>query len=301
MQTKQLTFGDGPLDTMKVWAPDSLKEMRGTLFIVHGLTESIERYKDLARYMTAHGWTIAGFNVPGHGDSFLTVDGIPRPAYCGGEGSWQTVVDMLDRALHRVKSEIPEHPVVLLGFSLGSFLARAWLVQQQGPLPIDRLFLLGTGEQPTWILQMVRGIIRRECRHHGEYNSTPLVQNIAFGSYNRRIKHASSPYAWLLTDPAALAAYEQDKNVCKTITGGLFRELLSCMIYVNTHETTHPCVVPTVFLSGREDPVGENGKGVRRAAAKFPGASVLLVPGRHDILHDAGCEAVFKLILKHLS
>lgn len=294
MKTEQVPFGPGPFDTMTIWRPET--PAAGTLFVVHGLTEHIGRYQALARYMTARGWAVAGFNLPGHGGAFLTVDGKPRPGYCGGEGSWQNAVTMLEKALRRVRAEVPNRPVVLLGFSLGSFVVRAWLAAQTGPLPIDRLVLVGTGDQPAWVLRLVRAIIRRECRREGDYRSTPRVQAIAFGNYNRQIKRAASPYAWLLTDPGALAVYERDALVCKKITGGLFRELLSCMIYVRRREKTHPCAVPTAFLSGADDPVGERGRGVRRAAARFPGATVTLVPGRHDILHDGGQQTVFELL-----
>lgn len=298
MKVKTLSFGSGPFDKITLWSPEN--PTSGTIFILHGLTEYIGRYEDFARFMTDRGWAVAGFNIPGHGDAVLTVDGEPRRAYCGGEGSWQTVVDMLDRALRYIKSKEPQLPLALLGFSLGSFLSRAWLIQQKDTLPIDRLLLLGTGDQGAGILRMVRGIVRLECRRYGEYSSTPLVQNLAFGSYNRHIRNAASPYAWLLKDSAALADYEQDRQVCRTITGGLFRELLSCMIYVNRMEKALPCKVPTFFISGIEDPVGEMGKGVYRAAAKFPGAPVILVPGRHDILHDAGCNVVFERIVSLL-
>lgn len=294
MKKEEISFGPGPLDTLTVWSP--AEPPAGVLFVVHGLTEYIGRYAGLARFLTVRGWAVAGFNIPGHGGAFLTVDGKPRPGYCGGEGSWRTVVDMLDRALRRVRADAPGCPVVLLGFSLGSFLARAWLAGQPDPLPIDRLVLVGTGDQPAWILWPVRQIIRGECRRSGEAVSTPRVQQIAFGSYNRQLRQAASPYAWLLADPGALALYERDDQICKAITGGLFRELLSCMIYLRFHERRRPCAVPTWFLSGADDPVGERGRGVRRAAKKFPGAAVTLVPGRHDILHDQGRELVLDLL-----
>ena len=298
MEIKTIPFGPGPLEKMQLWEPQA--PASGTLFILHGLTEYIGRYEELTRFVTQRGWALAGFNIPGHGDALLTVDGLPRRAYCGGEGSWQDVVDMLDRALGCLKAREPQRPLVLLGFSLGSFLARAWLLQQAEPLPISKLLLLGTGDQGAGILRLVRGIVRLQCRRHGEYNSTPLVQSIAFESYNRRISNPGSPYAWLLQDTEALSAYEQDGRICKTITAGLFRELLSCMIYVRRGEKALPCKVPTVFISGREDPVGEMGKGVRRAAAKFPGSTVILVPGRHDILHDAGHEELYEKIFEFL-
>lgn len=300
--TKQtLFFGAEGSDKLTLWEPRTPADTAGVIVVAHGLTECAARYEEFAQYMTGRGWAVAGFDIPGHGEALLTADGAPRPAWCGGEGSWQTAVDKLDRAVRRVRQARPRATVALLGFSLGSFLARAWLVQQTGPLPVDRLVLAGTGDQPAWVLRPVRSVIRGQCRRHGEYNSTPLVQSIAFGSYNRRIRGAASPYAWLLRDPAALAAYERDPHVCKEITGGLFRELLSCMIYVSTHETPRPCALPTLFVSGDEDPVGDGGKGVGRAARKFPGAAVRLVPGRHDILHDAGREAVFDVILDWLA
>lgn len=292
MKSEKLTFGPGSFDRISLWSPEVSAE--GTVFVLHGLTEYIGRYEELARFFTGRGWALAGFDIPGHGDALLTVDGAPHRAYCGGEGSWRDITGMLDRALTFMKQRDPEQPLVLLGFSLGSFLARAWVIERRSPLPISKLLLLGTGSQRAWMLYPVRALVRRECSRMGEYDSSPLIQELAFGSYNRRIKNTVSPYSWLLRDPQALAEYEKDPKLSRVITGGLFRELLSCMIFVAREEKTGGCTVPVAFLSGEEDPVGEMGKGVRRAAAGFPGAQVILVPGRHDILHDAGREIVFE-------
>ena len=300
MKKSQLALGAEPLEVMTLWEPEAPSQSAGTLLVVHGLTEHIGRYEEFARAMTCRGWRVAGFNLPGHGGFCLTAHGAPRPGWCGGEGSWKALAERVDRALRRLGERFPGQPMALLGFSLGSFLVRAWLIDQGERPPIDRLLLLGTGDQPAWILRLVRGIVRGQCRRYGEYNSTPLVQKIAFGSYNRQIKGARSPYAWLLADPEALEEYQRDPLICSSITGGLFRELLSCMIYVRTHETPRLCPAPTLFLSGKEDPVGEMGKGVVRAAAKFTGSQVILVPGRHDILHDGGRREVYALILKTL-
>ena len=157
MTTEQLAFGDGPLERMTLWSPEG-RRAAGTLFVVHGLTEYIGRYEELARYMTGQGWAVAGFNIPGHGGALLTADGAPRPAWCGGEGSWQTVTGMLDRALRRVRARAPGRPVALLGFSLGSFLVRAWLTQQREPLPRVRAVLgFLRGVQPESLLDVGSG------------------------------------------------------------------------------------------------------------------------------------------------
>ena len=298
MQYREKQFGTSLLS---LWQPD--QAAAGVILLIHGLTEHIGRYEKFARFMTARGLAVAGFDLPGHGKAILEVDGMPRPGYFGPEGSWKSAVKLLDSALEEIKQLLPGCPVYLLGFSLGSFLARAWLVEkEQGkePLPIRGLLLVGTGDQGAGVLGVVRALIRRECRRHGEYNTTPLVQSLAVENYNRYFRAEHSSSAWLLADPDARREYEQDPLCCRTISAGLFRELLSCMIFVAKQETPHQRPVPVSFLSGAQDPVGEQGKGVRRAAARFWGAEVIFVPGRHDILHDVQAEEAFKTIYKVL-
>ena len=63
---------------------------------------------------------------------------------------------------------------------------------------------------------------------------------------------------------------------------------------------------PVLFLSGEDDPVGDMGKGVRRAYAAFRRAGVRdaelkLYPGlRHEILNEADRETVYRDILDWL-
>ncbi len=86
MRTTQLPFGPGPFDHMTLWTPD--QPAGGVILLLHGLTEHAGRYEGPARLAAACGLALAGFNFPGHGGACLTVDGAPRPGYCGGEGSW---------------------------------------------------------------------------------------------------------------------------------------------------------------------------------------------------------------------
>lgn len=65
-----------------------------------------------------------------------------------------------------------------------------------------------------------------------------------------------------------------------------------------------PKVLPLLILSGDEDPVGDNGKGVRRfeKMLKKMGmekVSCKLYPkNRHELIHDLDKEQVFQDILK---
>ena len=48
-----------------VWTPD--EKAVGVVQIVHGMTEHMERYADLAEVLTLNGFVVAGFDLRGHG------------------------------------------------------------------------------------------------------------------------------------------------------------------------------------------------------------------------------------------
>ena len=58
--------------------------------------------------------------------------------------------------------------------------------------------------------------------------------------------------------------------------------------------------IPTLFLYGKKDPVSGFGKGIRKVYKAYkennPDTEIRSFPGTHDILHDSGCEALFKEI-----
>lgn len=86
---------------------------RGTIVIVHGLGEHIDRYGHVAAALNERGWDVAGYDHRGHGRS------------SGARGRIAAGDDLLvDLALviDTVRSEV-EGPIVLLGHSLGGLVA----------------------------------------------------------------------------------------------------------------------------------------------------------------------------------
>ena len=79
---------------------------------------------------------------------------------------------------------------------------------------------------------------------------------------------------------------------------GLFREMLSGIAFMTRPENLRKmnANTPIFFVSGSMDPVGEFGRGVRRACRSFQKAgmrevSIKLYPGlRHEILNE-DCRA----------
>ena len=186
----------------------------------------------------------------------------------------------------------PETPRVLLGFSLGSFLVREYLNRYSDPLA--GAVIAGTGHQPGFVLSVMAAIVKTQVKKAGFDRTTPLVETLSFGTYNKKFAPNRTPSDWLCSDDAQLDAYRADALCRPSISSGLFLQLLESMnrtgrpeIYANVNRD-----LPVLLLSGEDDPVGDGGNGVRRVEQAMRGAgmknvTVKLFPGaRHDIFHE---------------
>lgn len=105
----------GPRFPGRVWPAES---PRALISVIHGLGEHVGRYAALASDLAQAGYTVAGVDLPGHGES-------PGPR--GDVPSWMLLREQLVpatfTAAHGLPGQPENPPVVLLGHSLGGVLA----------------------------------------------------------------------------------------------------------------------------------------------------------------------------------
>ena len=276
------------------WLPEG--EVRAVVQIAHGVAEYVNRYEAFARFLAGHGFAVVGNDHLGHGLS--VAPGAPR-LYFGPKGSWQTVVDDLYTLYKRERSAFPGVPYFLLGHSMGSFLSRTYLIRYPGT--VDGAVLMGTGQMPPAMVAAGQAIARAEGLRIGWEKVSPVVERLAFGTYNKAFAPNRTGYDWLSVNEANVDAYLADGLCGGNASVGLFREMLSGIRFITRRENLQRmnCNTPILFISGEQDPVGDFGKGVRRAWDSFRKAGVRqvdlkLYPGlRHEILNEDGCEAVY--------
>lgn len=151
-----------------IWLPEKTPKL---LFqITHGMTEHMGRYEKLAEKLTEQGIVTAGFDLPGHGRN----PGHPDCASFGEAGWTQTLADM-QAFSEQLTSRFAGVPLVLMGFSLGSFLVRDYLSSGY-PLP-SAAVIMGTGTQPSLLLSGIKKLVEREIKKEGFNNTTPLFTN----------------------------------------------------------------------------------------------------------------------------
>lgn len=278
------------------WMPESAP--KAVLQIVHGIAEFIERYDEFAQYLNSLGIAVVAEDHMGHGQSIN--NGGVQGYFHGG---WFAAVQDSYTLLEKTKAELPGIPYVLFGHSMGSFMARTMLAKYPDS-GISAAVICGTGWQPRAMMPVVIGLCEAICKKVGEENPSETLQNVVFGSYNKRVEHPRTPFDWLSRDAKNVDAYIAHPLCGFTASCGLLRDMLKGIRYVEQKKNLQAMdqKLPVLFIAGGDDPVGSYGSGVETAAAEFKKAgmadvTVRIFPlARHEILNEINREEVFRTV-----
>ena len=274
------------------WTPDS--QVRAVLQIVHGIAEYVERYDGFANFLNRQGILVVAEDHMGHGKSISQE--CPRGYFAGG---WQTAVDDTYRLTRDTMAEFRDVPFILFGHSMGSFMARTILAKYPDS-GITAAVICGTGWQPAPVLAAGKAACALVCRAKGERAPSPLLQAMAFGTYNRKVEHPRTPYDWISRDNSVVNAYKADPLCGFTPTAGLMRDMMEGIAYIQREENLAKMgkALPVLFIAGGDDPVGSYGAGVRTAAEAFRKAGMERVDVRiyplcrHELLNEINREEI---------
>lgn len=276
-----------------MFAPDDKSKLRGMIQICHGMTEHMDRYDEFAEYFTQKGYIVFGNDIISHGRSNTT------KSFSLYLDDWFDAVRDVNITRDYITHKYPSLPLFIVGFSLGSFIVRSL----NNLDCYEKEILIGTGYQPAFLLHMMRKTISLKFKKRMSLASD-TVKNLAFNSYNKNFKNCPDNY-WLLSDDLAREMYEKDRLVKTDMTPRFFCEFLRGMEYTTKKLKNPNNSIPTLFIYGKNDPVGNFGKGVKKVFKAYRNHNSLTeiqsVPGTHDVLHNNGSSKdVFKLIEKYL-
>lgn len=277
------------------WTPDG--EIRAVVQIIHGIAEHVERYDDFANYLNSLGILVVAEDHMGHGKSMETGT---RGYFAGG---WTAAVEDSYQLLQATRLEFTAVPYILFGHSMGSFMARTILIRHPDS-GISGAILCGTGWTQELLLTVGRAACKAVCKSVGERNPSEQLQNLVFGSYNKRVEHPRTAYDWLSRDKRQVDAYIADPNCGFTASSGLLRDMLGGIAANQKKENLVRMKkeLPVLLISGGDDPVGGYGEGVERTAEEFQKAGmkkvdVRLIPlARHELLNEMNKEDVYKFV-----
>lgn len=291
------TDGVNTLHTV-VWEPEG--KPRAILQISHGMIEHIERYDDFAGYLNSNGIAVVGNDHLGHGKTAGSPDDY---GYFGADASVTVVSDLFKvtgYAKERFGSDVP---YFLLGHSMGSFMARRYLIEHGDAL--DGAVICGTGYQPPAVLAIASAVTACIGAVKGDRYRPESLKKMAFGPYNKRIPDAKSPNSWLSRDDEVVRRYDSDPMCTFSFTADGYRTLFGVLKFIQKKKNYRriPKDLPVFMIAGEEDPVGNYGKGVEKVFRAYSDIgikdiSLKLYPNdRHEILNEPDKEDVYSDIL----
>ena len=284
------------------WLPEG--KPKAVLQIAHGVAEYVGRYNDFATFLAENGIAVVGEDHLGHGK---TVSEDEPHIYFAKKDGWNKVVYDIHYLREMFGGKFPDVPYFLMGHSMGSFLARTYLIKFPGD--VDGAIIMGTGHQGAALVAGGKTIGKLVGEAFGYERPHDIVTKLAFGSYNKGIENVRTPFDWLSVNEENVDKYIADPMCGEDASVGLFLDMLGGIEFIRKQENVDKMDVtkPVLFISGEADPVGDFGKGVKAAFATFDKAGVKdlsckLYPGlRHEILNENEKEKVYKYILDWLS
>ncbi|HIV50311.1 MAG TPA: lysophospholipase [Candidatus Faecalibacterium intestinipullorum] len=271
---------------------------RAVLQMTHGMVEYIGRYEQLACWLADRGVAAVGHDHLGHGGSVVSRE---EYGYFGRPDGNRLLLDDIHRVTRWAKAlpELDGLPWFLLGHSMGSFYARQYLCEYGGEL--QGAILMGTGWQPRAAARAGRALCHLLAAFHGWRYRSKLVDSMAFGSYNRSFRPARTSKDWLNRDEKEVDRYLSEERCSFRFTLNGYDSLFTALERLCDKEllARAPKDLPVLFLSGDDDPVGNRGRGVQKAAQSLRDAGmrrveVKLYPGaRHELLVELNRQEVF--------
>lgn len=277
------------------WVPKNTP--KAILQISHGMIEHIGRYDEFAWYLCDRGIMVVGHDHLGHGRTVENKEDYGYYGECDGSKCVTRDLHTVTVNLRRMYGDIP---IFLLGHSMGSFIARRYLMDYGKD--IQGAILMGTGNQPLPLIVMGKLLVTMSSLLHGQRYRSEVINDIMFGLYNKRIEKPRTHKDWLSSSEGEVNKYLCDPKCNFIFTNNGMNVLLNTLLYIENEDNIAriPNHMPILLTSGREDPVGNYGKDVLKVYDIYKehgieDLSLKLYDGyRHEPLNEVNKENVFE-------
>lgn len=294
-----VTAPDGVPVATYTWLPPGSRP-RAVVQIAHGAAEHGLRYERFARHLVAHGYGVVASDHRGHGATARSTGGYGVTDTAdpdSGADAWRAIVDDLKAIGDQVRALHPDVPVVLLGHSLGSLLARDYA--QEYPDTLAGLILSGTFRSlPGAETEVAAARLGEEIAKGGRAARSSFLAEL-FASFNDPYPRRTG-FEWLSRDESEVDAYAADDACGFAFSAGLTLDWVHAVRKINDPRNLArvPADLPIHIAVGTEDPCNQGMTLVYELLEDFRYAGVrdLTWKGyegaRHEILNETNRDEV---------
>jgi len=287
--TQILTVDDGHKIHTQLWQPHGVPT--AIIQVVHGLGEHADRYARFAAAAVERGYAVCAHDHRGHGRH------AEHPGYFSVSKGWDRVVNDVDVVNEFVRQTLPGIPVVLLGHSMGSYIAQNFAMYHSARLAG---MILSASTWPSKLKLLPAFIIAHiEAWRLGTNANSRLLHKLGFSDFNKSFSPARTDLDWLTRDEDEVDKYIADPMCGGPYSCGLWRDLFGGLLQIYSDNSLRriSSELPILITGGELDAVGGD-KGMGRLATRYAQTlhsrlKVRIYPeGRHEMLNETNRDEV---------
>ncbi|WET09512.1 MULTISPECIES: alpha/beta hydrolase [unclassified Pseudomonas] len=294
-----LTANDHSRLYVNQWLPEA--PPKALIMVSHGMAEHGGRYVRLAEALCGAGYGVFALDQRGHG---RTADEGTLGLFAEQDG-WNKVVGDLASLNQHIGQQLPGVPIILLGHSMGSYIAQAYLLHHSASL--HGAVLSGSNFQPVALYRAARLITRAERLRQGLRGRSALIECLSFGSFNQAFKPNRTAFDWLSRDPDEVDRYLHDPLCGFRCTNQLWFDLLGGLQQISKASNLAQIDpgLPILVIGGECDPVSE-GKRLKSLAHALREAGCqnlqlnIYPQARHEVFNETNRDEVTADVLTWL-
>ena len=272
----------------------------GVVQIAHGMAEHLGRYEHFINHLNDEGFHVIIHNHRGHGDRL--VDG--KMGFFAAEGGWSCLVDDLISIHEWAVKQYPELPHILLGHSMGSWVAMSAL---QKVTDFNAALISGSSKPKVLETFIQKLLVRFETMRLGPSGYSNFLHKTIFGGFNANFKDANTPNDWLSRDQLSVDDYTKDPLCGFVVTNQLWLDVIEGVsnIFIPDNLDLISKEMPVLVFSGSEDPVGGMGNGTTELHNSLVesgcNSTLLLIQGaRHETLNETDKMDTYQHVISFL-
>lgn len=275
------------------WLPEC--DIKAVIQIAHGMAEHAARYARLAQRLNAEGIAVYAHDHRGHGQSIPPGQ---EPGHMADRDGWNKAVDDLDLLNGDITRRHPGSPIILLGHSMGSFLTQSYLSKYGDN--IAAAALSASNGPPGALGKIGQVITRLEKLRLGRKGHSPVLATMTFKAFNKAFKPNRTGFDWLSRDDTEVDKYLADPLCGFECSVATWIAMLDALTVLASDEALAAMdkALPIYVISGTDDPVGENSKGVKRLLGTYQKHSFKNITAkfytgaRHELFNETNRDEV---------
>ncbi len=278
-----------------VYQPDGTA-VKAAILLLHGMQEHSGRYVEFSEYLKRQGYAILTYDHAGHGRTARSKEHL---GFFRTHKPGNLLVEDAEQLSGYLSQRFPGVPLLLMGHSMGSFVARVLL--KQAAHRFAGAILVGTGG-PNPLAAMARPALYLANLLVPEKRSRWL-NNLFSAMNNQKFKHEqpNDGTNWLSVRVSNRLAFRDDERCGVDFSYNAFYGLIALNVAATQSgwAASIPRAMPLLLISGTDDPIGDFGKGVGKTVHELRGlgferVEMKLYPGmRHEILNEDNRAVVF--------